>query len=67
MHPHGREMKCETTSANGVRRGDVITVRGRPRTIVDLRNIGLTHKLLHFADGTTHLLNRSQTIQVTRL
>jgi hypothetical protein len=63
----GRNLKTETVSAARVRRGDVIIVRGMPCTVVNLRDIGRTHKLLQFANGKTHLLARSQTIQVTRL
>jgi hypothetical protein len=68
MHlPNARDTKTQTVSAAGIRRGDVITVRGRSCAVVDLRDIGLTHKLLQLANGTTHLLPRAQTIQVTRL
>jgi hypothetical protein len=68
MHlSNARDTKTQTVSVGGIRRGDVITVRGRSCAVVDLRDIGLTHKLLQLANGTTHLLTRSQTIQVTRL
>lgn len=58
--------KTETVTALNVCRGDVIRVGGT-HTVVDLRNIGLGHKRLQFADGNAYILARSQTIQVTRL
>lgn len=45
-------------NAQSVQRRDLVLIRGLRREVVDLRVIGLTGKLLIFADGGTHQLRR---------
>jgi hypothetical protein len=55
-----------TVTAAGVRHNDVIKIGGIPRRVVDMRNIGITHKRLPLADGNAYALAHSQTVEVTR-